>query len=128
MKKYLLDTHVLLWMQDDNIALSNRARNIFEDPTLNLYLSIASLWEITIKQSIGKLQLEYSFDELIESCNETNITVLPIDIEILKTLKDLPFLHRDPFDRIIIATSIKLGLDFISSDEIAKKYMPEVIW
>lgn len=69
MKKYLLDTHVLLWMQDDNIALSNRARNILEDPTLNLYLSIASLWEITIKQSIGKLQLEYSFDELIESCN-----------------------------------------------------------
>lgn len=128
MKKYLLDTHVLLWMQDDNIALSNRARNILEYPTLNLYLSIASLWEITIKQSIGKLQLEYSFDELIESCNETNITVLPIDIEILKTLKALPFLHRDPFDRIIIATSIKLGLDFISSDEIAKKYMPEVIW
>ncbi|WP_293790047.1 type II toxin-antitoxin system VapC family toxin [uncultured Pedobacter sp.] len=128
MKKYLLDTHILLWMQDDNIALSNRARNILEDPTLNLYLSIASLWEITIKQSIGKLQLDYSLDELIESCNETNITVLPIDIEILKTLKSLPFLHRDPFDRITIATSIEFGLDFISSDEIAKKYIPEVIW
>lgn len=128
MKKYLLDTHVLLWMQDDNLALSNRARKILEDPTVNLYLSIASLWEITIKQSLGKLQLEYSLDELIESCNETNITILPIDIGTLKILKSLPFLHRDPFDRIIIATSVGLDLNFISSDEIAKKYIKGVIW
>lgn len=128
MKKYLLDTHVLLWMQEDNLALSNRARKILEDPTVNLYLSIASLWEITIKQSLGKLQLEYSLDELIESCNETNITILPIDIGTLKILKSLPFLHRDPFDRIIIATSVGLDLNFISNDEIAKKYIKGVIW
>lgn len=128
MKKYLLDTHVLLWMQDDNLALSNKARKILEDPACNLYLSIASLWEITIKQSLGKLQLEYSLDELIKSCDETNITILPIDVGTLKILKSLPFLHRDPFDRIIIATSIELSLDFISSDEIAKKYIGGVIW
>ncbi|WP_442955370.1 type II toxin-antitoxin system VapC family toxin [Pedobacter terrae] len=83
-----------------------------EDPTVNLYLSIASLWEITIKQSLGKLRLEYSLDELVESCNETNITILPIDIETLKTLKSLPFLHRDPFDRIIIATSLGIRFGF----------------
>ena len=115
-------------MQEDNLALSNRARKILEDPTVNLYLSIASLWEITIKQSLGKLQLEYSLDELIESCNETNITILPIDIGTLKILKSSPFLHRDPFDRIIIATSVGLDLNFISSDEIAKKYIKGVIW
>jgi len=56
-KKYLLDTHVLLWMQDDNIALSKPARKILEDSATKLYLSIASLWEITIKQSLGKLSL-----------------------------------------------------------------------
>jgi len=115
-------------MQDDNIALSKTARKILEDPTTQLYLSIVSLWEITIKQSLGKLQLEYSLDELIDSCNIGNITILAIDYGTLKTLKLLPFLHRDPFDRIIIATSIELDLDLISNDEIAKKYITKVVW
>ncbi|WP_029274142.1 type II toxin-antitoxin system VapC family toxin [Pedobacter borealis] len=128
MKKYLLDTHVLLWMQDDNIALSKTARKILEDPNTQLYLSIVSLWEITIKQSLGKLQLEYSLDELIDSCNTSNITILPIDYGTLKILKVLPFLHRDPFDRIIIATSMELDLDLISSDEIVKKYIDKIVW
>ncbi len=128
MKKYLLDTHVLLWMLDDNIALSKTARKILEDSTAQIYLSIVSLWEITIKQSLGKLQLEYSLDELINSCYASNITILPIDYGTLKILKALPFLHRDPFDRIIIATSMELGLDLISSDEIAKKYTTRIIW
>ncbi|MGQ7852974.1 type II toxin-antitoxin system VapC family toxin [Pedobacter sp. WC2501] len=128
MNKYLLDTHVLLWMQDDNIALSKEARKILEDSTTQLYLSIASLWEITIKQSLGKLQLQYSLEELIDSCNANKINTLPIDFETLKILKTLPFIHRDPFDRIIIATSMELDLDLISSDEIAKKYITGVIW
>ncbi|MGN8057823.1 type II toxin-antitoxin system VapC family toxin [Pedobacter sp. 22163] len=89
---------------------------------------MVSLWEITIKQSVGKLQLEYSLDELIDSCNTSNITILPIDYGTLKVLKTLQFLHRDPFDRIIIATSIELGLDLISNDEIAKKYITKVVW
>ncbi|WP_157255490.1 type II toxin-antitoxin system VapC family toxin [Pedobacter sp. Leaf216] len=128
MKKFLLDTHVLLWMQDDNIALSETARKILEDSTTQIYLSIVSLWEITIKQSLGKLQLEYSLDELIDSCNSSNITILPIDYGTLKILKVLPFLHRDPFDRIIIATSMELDLNLISNDEIVKKYMTKVTW
>ncbi|QXU41839.1 type II toxin-antitoxin system VapC family toxin [Pedobacter sp. D749] len=128
MNKYLLDTHVLLWMQDDNIALSKAARKILEDSTTQLYLSIASLWEITIKQSLGKLQLQYSLEELIDSCNANKINILPIDFETLKILKTLPFIHCDPFDRIIIATSMELDLDLISSDEIAKKYITSVIW
>jgi PIN domain nuclease of toxin-antitoxin system len=127
-KKYLLDTHVLLWMQDDNVALSKPARKILEDSTTQLYLSIVSLWEITIKQSLGKLQLEYSLDELIDSCNASNINILPIDFGTLKILKTLPFIHRDPFDRIIVATSLELGLDLISSDEVAKKYITAVVW
>ena len=128
MEKYLLDTHVLLWMQDDNNALSTTARNILEDSKTQLYLSIASLWEVTIKQSLGKLQLQYSLDELINSCNSSNINILPIDFGTLKILKTLPFIHRDPFDRIIIATSLELGLDLISSDEMAKKYITNVVW
>lgn len=128
MKKLLLDTHVLLWMQDDNTALSKAARKTLEDSSTQLYLSVVSLWEITIKQSLGKLQLEYSLDELIDSCTTSDITILPIDYGTLKTLKALPFIHRDPFDRLIIATSIELDLDLISSDEIAKKYTTRIIW
>ncbi|WP_316825739.1 PIN domain-containing protein [Pedobacter miscanthi] len=74
------------------------------------------------------MQLEYSLDELIDSCNASNINILPIDFGTLKILKTLPFIHRDPFDRIIVATSLELGLDLISSDEVAKKYITAVVW
>ncbi|MBB6237113.1 PIN domain nuclease of toxin-antitoxin system [Pedobacter sp. AK013] len=75
-----------------------------------------------------KITIGIFIDELIDSCDTNNITILPIDYGTLKMLKALPFLHRDPFDRIIIATSIELGLDLISSDEIAKKYTTRIIW
>ena len=128
MKRYLLDTHVLLWMQDDNIALSSTARKILEDTTNQLYISIVSLWEVVIKQSLGKLHLDYSLNELINSCDTNNIIILPIDYGSLKALKLLPFIHRDPFDRIIIATAMELDLNLISNDEILKKYLVKVAW
>jgi len=89
-RQYLLDTHTLLWMQDDNKTLSTTAREILEDSRCNLYLSIASLWEISIKQSLGKLQLEYTLDELSESCLSNNILVLPIQLSALNILKTYP--------------------------------------
>jgi len=127
-KQYLLDTHTLLWMQDDNQTLSTTAREILEDSRCNLYLSIASLWEISIKQSLGKLQLEYTLDELSESCLSNNILVLPIQLSALNILKNLPFIHRDPFDRIIVSTAIDMNFNLITKDLNLHKYDVNIVW
>lgn len=128
MRSYLLDTHTLLWMQDDNKTLSTTAREILEDSRCNLYLSIASLWEISIKQSLGKLQLEYTLDELSESCLSNNILVLPIQLSALNILKNLPFIHRDPFDRIIVSTAIDMNFNLITKDLNLHRYDANIVW
>ena len=128
MRSYLLDTHTLLWMQDDNKTLSTTAREILEDSRCNLYLSIASFWEISIKQSLGKLQLEYTLDELSESCLSNNILVLPIQLSALNTLKNLPFIHRDPFDRIIVSTAIDMNFNLITKDLNLHRYDANIVW
>jgi len=127
-RSYLLDTHTLLWMQDDNKTLSTTAREILEDSRCNLYLSIASLWEISIKQSLGKLQLEYTLDELSESCLSNNILVLPIQLSALNILKNLPFIHRDPFDRIIVSTAIDMNFNLITKDLNLHRYDANIVW
>ncbi len=128
MRQYLLDTHTLLWMQDDNKTLSTTAREILEDSRCSLYLSVASLWEISIKQSLGKLQLEYTLDELSESCLSNNILILPIQLSALNILKNLPFIHLDPFDRIIVSTAIDMNFDLITKDLNLHKYDTNTIW
>jgi len=127
-RQYLLDTHTLLWMQDDNKTLSTTAREILEDSRCSLYLSVASLWEISIKQSLGKLQLEYTLDELSESCLSNNILILPIQLSALNILKNLPFIHLDPFDRIIVSTAIDMNFDLITKDLNLHKYDTNTIW
>ncbi|WP_205940772.1 type II toxin-antitoxin system VapC family toxin [Pedobacter paludis] len=128
MKQYLLDTHTLLWMQDDSNMLSNKAREILEDSNCNLYVSVASFWEISIKQSLGKLKLEYTLDELSESCSANSILILPIQISALNILKDLPFLHRDPFDRIIVSTAVDMNFSLITKDINVHKYDVKLVW
>lgn len=115
-------------MQDDNHSLSTRAREILEDSSCNLYLSIASFWEIAIKQSLGKLKLEYTLDELSDSCSSNNIFILPIQVSALTILKKLPFLHRDPFDRIIISTAIDMDFNLISKDIKFDNYDVNIVW
>ena len=128
MNQYILDTHALLWMQDDSGQLSENARNILVDNKSRLYLSIASFWEISIKQSLGKLELSYSMDDLNNACEISRITILPIEISFLKQLQLLPFIHKDPFDRIIAATAIDLNLKVITRDEYIKQYKLETVW
>lgn len=128
MNQYLLDTHTLLWMQDDSNLLSEKAKNILVDNKSRLYLSIASFWEISIKQSLGKLELSYSMDDLNNACKISQITILPMEISFLKQLQLLPFIHKDPFDRIIAATAIDLNLKIITRDDYIKQYKLETIW
>jgi PIN domain nuclease of toxin-antitoxin system len=127
-REFLLDTHTLLWMQDNNPSLSKTSLKILANTNNNLHVSIASFWEISIKQSLGKLELSYSLDDLHSACLASGISILPIGINELNILKSLPFIHRDPFDRLIISTAMSLKYAVISKDEYFKKYEVELIW
>ncbi|ETR69454.1 MAG: PilT protein-like protein [Candidatus Magnetoglobus multicellularis str. Araruama] len=125
----LLDTNSFLWFISGNEKLSIKARNFIEDFENELVLSIASLWEIAIKVSIGKLQLLKHFDILIpEKIEENEIEILNLELNHFSTMMKLPFHHRDPFDRIIIAQSITENISVITSDGIFEDYLVKVIW
>jgi PIN domain nuclease of toxin-antitoxin system len=102
--KYLLDTHIFLWWITDNPKLSEHAREIFADPYNEIFLSAASTWEMVIKSSAGKLSLPSSPVLFIRTQIAMNdITILNITVEHTFALLRLPMIHKDPFDRILIA-------------------------
>lgn len=121
--KYLLDTHVFLWILDDSRKLRTHALDVITNINNECYLSIVSLWEIAIKLSLGKLEMLVSFDELIEVLRKSQIEIHPVDIEDIFMVKELEFHHRDPFDRMIIAQSKNRGIPVITNDLIFSKYL-----
>ena len=117
MSDYLLDTCALLWWMADAPELGRAARRAIGDRRNRIVVSAATLWEIAIKTSFGKLTLSAPFDELIPAQLKLNgIDLLNIKVDHLSTLTTLPFHHRDPFDRLIIAQAIVEKLPVISLD------------
>ena len=115
--KYLLDTHTLLWFLKGDKKLSDKARRLIDSPRNSKFLSIVSLWEIAIKVSLGKLVLDKPFEKLFpEQLYFNRIEVLDITVDSLIKLTTLPFHHRDPFDRLIIAQALVEELPIISAD------------
>jgi PIN domain nuclease of toxin-antitoxin system len=117
----LLDTHILIWFLDNEPKLPANIRTRIET-TPNVFISIASLWEIAIKINIGKLTLAFPFNEMQSNLTAVNITQLPIQFNDLQTYLSLPLHHRDPFDRIFIAQAINHNLTFVSQDSQMKNY------
>jgi PIN domain nuclease of toxin-antitoxin system len=125
----LLDTHVLIWLVEGSDNLSQSAQQAIEDEQNSLYLSIASLWEMTIKMSLGKLQLGISLDRIVESyLLPTSIEILPINLNHLLILRDLPLHHRDPFDRILISQAQAEELTLVSGDRLFGDYLVQILW
>ena len=113
----LLDTHTLLWFLTDDAALSPLAKQTIEDLHNQVFISPASYWEIAIKISLGKYQLNESLDSFIENQLEKNqFLILPILPTHTNAIIDLPLHHRDPFDRMIAATAIEMACPLISTD------------
>lgn len=126
--KFLLDTHIFLWFVNDNPKLSDRLKDIIEDESNIIYLSMASLWEMSIKYNLSKLNLEPNYDEFIESeVVASNLNLLNIKLAHLKTNAILPFHHRDPFDRLIISQSIVEKIPIISVDSVFSQYSVSLI-
>ena len=127
--RVLLDTSSFLWFIAGSDRLSINAQNIIVDQNNDLFLSTVSLWEIAIKVSIGKLELLQSFDKLIpDQLHKNDIHTLSMELNHLSELIQLPFHHRDPFDRLIIAQSMAEAMPVISSDPAFKMYPIEIIW
>lgn len=128
--RFLLDTHTFLWFITANPKLSNQARLIIENSDNIRLLSMASLWEIAIKTSQDKLRLSISFQELFTTHIQNNaIQLLPIEPKHLNQLLTLPYHHKDPFDRLLIAQAIIEDIPIISKDQVFKSYEEvNVIW
>jgi PIN domain nuclease of toxin-antitoxin system len=109
--KLLLDTHIFIWWADHPEKLSHAALSALEDDANELLLSVASVWEMPIKIQLGKLKLSLPLKELVKNQEETNgITVSPVTLTHVLALDALPFHHKDPFDRLLIAQSIEEDL------------------
>ena len=125
--KQLLDTHTFLWFVMGNPRITPKLRSQIEDN--ENFVSIASIWEIAIKNGIGKLNLEVSFDDFIDRQIIPNgIQILDIKLEGLKVLTKLPLHHRDPFDRILIAQAITEDIVLVSADSVFSLYPVQIIW
>lgn len=121
--KLLLDTHAFLWFIQGNEMLSDAARKLIEDETTQKFISVASLWEIAIKVSTGKLQIGMSMIELVRREVLGNaFNTLRIEPEHLNELAQMPFQHKDPFDRLIIAQSLVENMPIISKDRAFGNY------
>jgi PIN domain nuclease of toxin-antitoxin system len=126
--KVLLDTHAFLWFVNDDPQLSLAAKTLMESE-VDLLLSVASLWEISIKVGIGKLDLPKLFDVFIPEQLEINeIELLPIELKHLTPLTSLPLHHRDPFDRLLISQSLVEELTILSADKIFDRYAVNRSW
>ena len=125
----LLDTHAFLWFVDNNLKLSNTARVVIEASENHPFLSIASLWEIAIKISLGKVELEQSYEEFISQQLAINgIGILNITIEHTAAVATLPFHHRDPFDRLLAVQSRIEKMSLVSADPAFDRYDIQRIW
>ncbi len=127
--KILFDTHAFLWFVMNSPRLSPRAKALIEDPENDLGLSVASAWEIAIKLSLGKLRLDEKFETLITHELESNaLTWLPIEMAQLAKVAELPFHHRDPFDRLLAAQSLTENMPILSRDAAFDAYGVERLW
>ena len=127
--KLLLDTHTLLWFIAGNLSLSASARALIEDAANEKFVSIVSIWETAIKVSIGKMSLSAPFDVLFPHQIEVNgFELLPVKIEHTSVVTSLPFHHRDPFDRLLIAQAIEEKMTLLSVDTVFDDYGVTRLW
>jgi len=127
--KYLFDTHTLLWTVTDDPQLSLKAKEIYLDAGNEILFSMASIWELAIKASLKKITFEKTLEKFIEEhVKGNNIDILKIELPHVLRVENLPFHHRDPFDRLLIAQSIENNLSLISNDSLFDKYNVKCIW
>jgi len=125
---YLLDTHAFLWFVTGDEQLPKKVKNKIENMDNPCFLSIVSLWEITIKHQIGKLTLEISLEELFEYAVRNRFEIMQVTPNHLLALSTLPMVHNDPFDRLIVSQALTEKCTLISKDRLLRKYTIKHQW
>ncbi len=127
--KLLLDTHVFLWLRHTPEKISKKVLNAYYDVNNNIFLSMASIWEMQIKHQLGKLELKLALNVLIEEqCFHNGLQILPIETHHVFALSELPLYHKDPFDRLILVQSKLENLQLASADAIFSHYKANLFW
>lgn len=126
--RLLLDTHIVLWAATDPAHLKDAAREVLEDGTHDVLVSMATAWEIAIKQSLGKLELPKPAEQwLPEVLRRTGFEVAQLGLRAALRVRGLPWLHRDPFDRLLAAQALEESYPLVTRDEAFSRYGVPVI-
>ena len=126
--KLLVDTQSFIWFVENDKQLPVKIKNELEDQNNTIIISIASLWEMAIKMSLGKLKLSCDIEKMIDKLYQNGFEILPILPEHIIKLSTLEYFHRDPFDRIIISQGLTENMAIVSSDEIFDDYNVKRKW
>lgn len=126
---FLLDTHAFLWLAAGDHRVPEPLRARLARPEHALWLSAASVWEMAIKKSLGKLSLELPLSQLLTAqCSAMRVGILDIGARHALAVEDLELHHRDPFDRLLVAQALVEGLDLVSRDEAFDRYPLSRVW
>jgi len=126
--KLLLDTHTAIWFVTDSKKLPKSVKKHIENVENQCFVSIATLWEMGIKYSLGKLKLKAELNKIFELFLDSGLIILPITPDHILTNTTLAFQHRDPFDRLIISQAKREGYTIISKDLEFEKYDVNILW
>jgi PIN domain nuclease of toxin-antitoxin system len=126
--RLLLDTHVLLWFQAGDRRLSRTARRAIEAHDVELLVSAATVWEMAIKASVGRLRLSDPVETYVARKIAQGYRMLPVSWGHAAKVETLPWHHRDPFDRLLAAQAITEGCPIVTRDRVFRKYGAEVVW
>lgn len=127
--RYLLDTHCFIWLAVDDPRLTDAARSCVAESENQLFLSVASVWEMAIKKSLGRLELKISLRDFVEhQLGALATQLLEIRSEHALLVEGLPFHHRDPFDRLLVAHAIRENLTVLGADSSFDKYGVRRVW
>jgi PIN domain nuclease of toxin-antitoxin system len=124
----LLDTHTLIWFFNGDLQLSEKAKQAIIDSQNRKYVSYVSILEVAIKISLNKLFFEDNTSGFLDLVDANGFELLPIDKEPILQLEKLPFIHRDPFDRLLVATAISEKLYIVTKDDNINQYSINTIW
>jgi len=126
--RLLLDTQAFIWMDSAPSRLSPIVRDALLDPANQLHLSVASIWEMQIKSQLGKLSLSRPLRQIIADQQSNGVEVLPIEAASIFEIEGLPAIHKDPFDRLIIAQSRIMRARLVTNDPLVQGYPVDWLW
>lgn len=126
--KLLLDTHVFIWWDSDAQRISPAALAAIHDPANTVLISPVSVWEMAIKLQLGKLKLTLPLYDIVAQQRKNGIEELPVSVSHALAVDQLPTVHKDPFDRLLIAQAKSEGIGIVSADHVFSQYPVRVLW